>query len=73
MVSYPFVFFLKAWGGQYKAIHKVQHLLVTWGQIEKFLFSISALTPSVKSKGIGGDFNFCTNKEECWIWVEHWP
>jgi hypothetical protein len=27
--------------------HKVQHLLVTWGHIEK-IFSISALTPSVK-------------------------
>jgi hypothetical protein len=30
--------------------YKVQHLLVTWGQIEKF-FSISALTPSVKPLG----------------------
>ncbi len=27
--------------------HKVQHLLVTWGHIEKN-FSISALAPSVK-------------------------
>jgi hypothetical protein len=37
--------------------HKVQHLLVLWGgQIEKFFFSISALTPSVKA--LGADFNF---------------
>jgi hypothetical protein len=39
--------------------HKVQHLLVTWGQIEKIFFSISALTPSVKA--LGAEFNFCTN------------
>jgi hypothetical protein len=28
--------------------HKFEHLLVTWGQIEKIFFSISALTPCVK-------------------------
>jgi hypothetical protein len=37
---------------------RVQHLLVTWGQIEK-IFSISALTPNIKP--LGADFNFCTN------------
>jgi hypothetical protein len=31
--------------------HKVQHLLVMWGQIEK-IFSISALTHSVKYLGV---------------------
>ncbi len=41
--------------------HKVQHLLVTWGQIEKFFFSLSALTPSVKALSRAG-FNFCTNR-----------
>jgi hypothetical protein len=37
------VFFFQPWG-QYKAI-KVQHSLVSWGQIEKN-FPISPLTPS---------------------------
>jgi hypothetical protein len=37
------VFFFQPWG-QYKAI-KVQHSLVSWGQIEK-IFPISPLTPS---------------------------
>jgi len=41
--------------------HKVQHLLVTWGQIEKFFFSLSAVTPSVKALARAG-FNFCTNR-----------
>jgi len=39
------VSFFQPWG-QYKA-HKAQHLLVTWGQIEK-IFSSVALTHSVK-------------------------
>ncbi len=30
--------------------HKVQHLLVAWGRL-KIFFSISVLTPSVKSLG----------------------
>jgi hypothetical protein len=30
------------------------------GRIEKFFFSISALTPSVKA--LGADFNFCINR-----------
>jgi len=44
---YPF--FFKPFG-QYKAIHKVQHFIVAWGQIEN-IFSISALTPNVKPLG----------------------
>jgi hypothetical protein len=36
--------------------HKVEHLLVTWGQIEKIFFSISALTPSVKPWGLNSTF-----------------
>ncbi len=39
--------------------HKIQHLLVAWGQIGNF-FSISALTPSVKA--LSADFNFWTNR-----------
>jgi hypothetical protein len=35
--------------------HKVQHLLVTCGQIEIF-FSLSALTPSVKPLGLISTF-----------------
>jgi hypothetical protein len=31
--------------------HKVQHSLVTWGQIEK-IFWISSLTPNVKPMGL---------------------
>jgi len=36
---------------QYKA-HEVQHLLVTWGRLKSFFFSLSAFTPSVKSFGV---------------------
>jgi hypothetical protein len=35
--------------------HKAQHLLIGWGQIEK-IFSISALTPSVKPLGLISTF-----------------
>ncbi len=51
--------FFQPWG-QYIAL-KVQHLLVTWGQIEIFVFSISTLTPS-QCKALWADFNFCTNR-----------
>jgi hypothetical protein len=51
------VSFFQPWG-QYKAI-KVQHLLVTWGQIEN-IYSISALTPNAKP--VGADFNLCINR-----------
>jgi hypothetical protein len=34
---------------------RVQHLLVTWGQIEK-IFSISALTPNIKPLGLISTF-----------------
>jgi hypothetical protein len=40
--------------------HKVQHLLVTWGQVEK-IFSIFSLDSWCK-KALGADFNFCTNR-----------
>jgi len=43
--------------------HKVPHLLVTRGQIERFK-KISASTPSVKPLGLV-DFNFCTNRNAC--------
>jgi hypothetical protein len=35
--------------------HKVQHSLVTWGQIEK-IFWISSLTPNVKPMGLISTF-----------------
>jgi hypothetical protein len=35
--------------------HKVEHLLVTWGQIEK-IFKISALTPKIKPLGLISTF-----------------
>jgi hypothetical protein len=51
----PFFFFFFSALGPIQG-HKVQHLLVTWGQIQKFFFfSISALSPSVK-KALGADF-----------------
>jgi hypothetical protein len=41
--------------------HKVWYLPIgNLGQIEFYFFSILALTPSVKP--LGGDFNFCTNR-----------
>jgi hypothetical protein len=36
--------------------HKVQHLLVTWGRL-KSIFSISALTPSLKPLGLISTFS----------------
>ncbi len=35
--------------------HKVQHSLITWGRL-KILFSISAMTPSVKPVGLISTF-----------------
>jgi hypothetical protein len=46
MQWYPF---FQSWG-HYKA-NKVQHLLVTWGRLKIYIFSISALIPSVKAHG----------------------
>jgi hypothetical protein len=63
--------FFQPWG-VIQGGYQVQHLLVTWGgQIEKFFFSISALTLYLKA--FRADFNFCNNRNAGWIWVEHWP
>jgi hypothetical protein len=48
------VSFFQPWG-QRQDPTIVQHLLVTWGQIEKF-FSVSALTPSVNPLGLISTF-----------------
>jgi hypothetical protein len=37
--------------------HKVQHLLITWGRLKRFFFSLSALTPSVKPLGMISTFS----------------
>jgi hypothetical protein len=59
----------KPWG-QYKG-HKSSAFISNLGHIEK-VFSISALTPSVKP--LGADFNFVSPSRNAYlIWVEHLP
>ncbi len=62
-------FFFQPWGPIEG--HKLKHLLLTWGRF-KNIFSISALTPSVKPL-LGAIFNFYSNRNAWFIWVEHWP
>jgi len=64
--------------------HKVQHLLVTWGRLKSFFFSILALTSSVKPLGlisifasIGGmldlSWTLALTPSVKWAFIKHDP